>query len=326
MLTNRRCFILAASMAGLQPMRALAQPSFPSGLVKIVVPFPPGGGADVLARVLGQQLSDRWGERVIVENRPGAATMIAAGAVAKAPADGLTLLLAAEPTLTINPALYPKMPYDAARDLAPISQLVQMNQILLVRKGHGMTDLKTLIERAKQKPGSLSYASYGSGSEPHLAMEMLKHKAGVSVLHVPYKGVPLALNALLAGEVDMTLSGAASALPHIKSGKLEPIAIGGSKRLPLVSDVPTFTELGFPAVPARAWFGLVAPAGTSPAIVQKIAQDVRQVASSPKFISEQINERGYEPIFSSPDEFASLLERQRKEAVELVKVSGAKPE
>lgn len=326
MFKSRRCFLLAASMAGLQPMRALAQAAFPSGLVKIVVPLPAGGGADILVRILGQQLGERWGKPVIVENRPGAATMIAAGVVAKAPADGLTLLLAVEPTLTINPALYPKLPYDAERDFAPISQLVQMNQILLVRKGQGVTDLKSLIQLAKQRPDKLSYASYGSGSEPHLAMEMLKNKAGISVMHVPYKGVPAALNALLAGEVDMTLSGAPSALPHIQSGKLLPIAIGGGKRLPLLRDVPTFTELGFPSVPARAWFSLVAPASTSPAIVQKIAQDIRQIAASPGFIAKEVEARGYEPIFSTPEEFDRVLKRQRTEAIELVKVSGAVPE
>ena len=323
---TRRKLILASAISGILPSAVIGQGVFPSGPVKIVVPFPPGGGADVLARVLGKQLSDRWGKPVIIENRPGAATSMAAGYVAKAAADGATLLLTSDTTLAVNPALYSKLPYNADVDFAPISQLVQLNQMLLVRNESGITDLNSFIQKAKASPGKLTYASYGSGSEPHLAMEMLKNKAGIFILHVPYRGVPLALNALLGGEVDFTFSGVASALPHIQSGKLRAIAIGGSKRTPLVGDIPTFAELGYPMVPARAWFGLVAPANTPASIVQKIAQDVRSIADSPEFLAKDVQARGFVPIFNTPAEFSRELVRNRAEAIQLVKISGAMPE
>lgn len=321
MLFRVAAFTLA-SMILFAPV-SYAQP-YPVRPVKIVVPYPAGGGIDVLARSLAQQLSTKWGKPVVIENKSGSATIAGADTVAKSPPDGYTLLLTTQTTVTTNPLLYAKLPYNAVTDFAPVTQLVQLNQILLTRADVPMSNLGDMIREVKSKPGRYNYASYGSGSEPHLAMEMLKNKAGLFILHVPYRGVPLALSALIGGEVEFTLSGAASSMPHIQSGKLKPLAIGGKTRLALLPQVPTFAELGFGEVPAQAWFGMFAPAGTSPEIVRKIAQDIRAISANPEFQQRDVRERGYEPIFSSPAEFARAIELERAPIAKAIKISGAK--
>ena len=299
-----------------------AQP-YPSRPVKIVVPYPAGGGIDVLARSLAQQLSVKWGKAVIVENRSGSATIIGADAVAKSPPDGYTLLLTTQTTVSTNPLLYSKLPYNAQKDFQPITQLVHLNQILLTRADGPMSTFSDMIKQVKTKPGRYNYASYGSGSEPHLAMEMLKNKAGLFIVHVPYRGVPLSLAALLGGEVEFTFSGAASSMPHIQSGKLTPLAIGGKTRLGLLPQIPTFAELGFAEVPAQAWFGLFSPSGTPLDIVRKIAQDIRDISINPEFQQRDVQARGYEPIFSTPTDFVRAIELERASIARAVKVSGA---
>lgn len=310
----------------LAPLGLAHAQSYPERPVKFIVPYPAGGGIDVLARTLGQRLAERWGQPVVVENRPGSGTIAAADTVAKAAADGYTLLLTSDTTLTVNPALYAKLPYDAVKDFQPITQLVQLNQLLLARPDVGAKTLADAIRLAKAHPDKYNYASYGSGSQPHLAMEVLKNKAGISVLHVPYKGVPLALNAVLSGEVQFTFSGTASSLAHIQAGRLVPLAIGGKKRLALVPDVPTFAELGYPEVPAYAWFGLFAPAGTKSETVEKIARDIREIAAGAEFQQREVQARGYESVFNTPAEFARVLEAERVQAARAVKISGAKVE
>jgi tripartite-type tricarboxylate transporter receptor subunit TctC len=304
---------------------ALAQ-EWPSKPVRIVVAYPPGGGIDVMARQIAEKLTPAWKQSVIVENRPGANTIIAADAVAKSPADGYTLLMTTDATFSINPHLYAKQPYDTERDFVPVTMLVLLQQLLVAHPSLPASSLDELIRLAKQKPGALRYASYGSGSQPHLSGEMLKFKAGIDLLHVPYKGISLAVPAVMANEVELTFAGIATSMPQLKAGRVKAIAIGGAQRSPLLPQVPTFTELGFPEVETHAWFGFFLPAGSSKSISEKIYSDTRKVLEEPEFRQKNLVDRGYEVVGSSPGEFVSYIKRDKENRGRAVKISGAKAE
>ena len=317
---------MVVTVSAQTPGTAGAGAGYPAKPVRIVVPYPPGGGIDVLARLLGDRLSQRWGQPVLIDNRPGGGTILAADLVAKAAPDGATLLLTTDATMTINPHLYAKLPYDPVRDFVPVTQLVLLNQLLLVNPAVPASTLAELVSYAKAHPGKLGYASYGSGSQPHLAMEMLKNQAGIDILHVPYKGIPQAVPAALANEVQMTFSGAASSQAHIRAGKLKALAVGGKARLPLLPDVPTFTESGFPDVPANAWFGLFAPSGTPPAIVERLHGDVTAILKDPEFMQKEITGKGYELVAGTPQQFADFLAADSLRNARAVRISGARVE
>src|SRR5882672_12297732 len=239
-----------------------AAQAWPDKPVRIVVAYPPGGGIDVMARQVAEKLTPQWGQTVLVENRPGANTIIAADAVAKAPTDGHTVLMTTDATFSINPHLYAKLPYDAERDFVPVTMLVLLQQLLVAHPSLPANTLAELIRLAKEKPGGINYASYGSGSQPRLSGEMLKYKAGIDLVHVPYKRISLAVPAVMAGEVQLTFSGIASSIGPLKAGRIKAIAIGGKQRSPLLPEVPTFAELGYPEVETHAWFGLFLPANS----------------------------------------------------------------
>ena len=300
--------------------------AYPVKPIRIVVPYPAGGGIDVMSRAIGIQLSQRWGQPVIIDNKPGAGTIVAAEAVAKAAPDGYTLMITTDSTVTINQHLYAKLPYDPVKDFAPVTQLVFLNQLLLANAGILPNNLKELIGYAKANPGKLNYASYGSGSQPNLAMEMLKSQAGIDIVHVPYKGIPQAVPAAIAGEVQLTFSGAASSMAHLKSGRLKALAIGGKTRLGLVPDVPTFAEQGFPDIPSNAWFGLFAPAGTPRDVVMKLQSELAKILSEPDFNQREIVAKGYELVSSKPEDFAAFLALDSVRNLRAVKISGAKVE
>ena len=299
---------------------------YPSKPVRIIVPYPAGGGIDVMSRLIGQRLAQRLGQSVVVENKPGAGTLVAAETVARAAPDGHTLLVTTDATITINPHLYAKLPYDPVKDFAPITQLVLLNQMLLANPQVPASNLKELIAYAKANPGKLNYASYGVGSQPHLAMEILKNQAGIDIVHVPYKGIPQAVPAAIAGEVQLTFSGAASSQAHIKAGRLKALAIGGTKRLGIVPDVPTFAEAGFPDVPANAWFGLFAPAGTPREVIATLHAEVTRILRDPDFLQKEILAKGYELVAGTPEEFAAFLVADSKRNAVAVKISGARAE
>lgn len=307
---------------------ALAQSpaAYPSKAIRIVVPYSAGGGIDVLSRVIGERLSRRLGQPVLIDNKPGAGTILAAEFVARAPADGYTLMVTSDSTLTINQHLYTKLPYDPVKDFTPITQLVLLNQLLLANPAVPANNLKELAAYVKVNPGKLNYASYGSGSQPHLAMEMLKVQTGMDIVHVPYKGIPQAVPAALAGEVQLTFSGAASSQAFIKAGKLKALAVGGKSRMALLPDVPTFAESGFPDVPANAWFGLFAPAGTPPDIIMRLHAEVTRIMKEPEFIQKEIIEKSYELVASTPQAFAEFLVTDSLRNARAVKISGAKVE
>jgi tripartite-type tricarboxylate transporter receptor subunit TctC len=300
--------------------------AFPTKPVRIVVAYPAGGGIDVMARQIAGKLSGPWGQPVVVENKPGANTILAADAVAKAVPDGHTILFTTDATFSINPHLYAKLPYDAQRDFIPVTMLVLLQQMLVAHPSLPANSLSELIALAKQKPGSINYASYGSGSQPHLAGEMLKHKAGIDIVHVPYKGISLAVPAVIAGEVQLTFSGIATGMGPVKAGRIKALAIGGKSRSPLLPQVPTFAELGFPEVETHAWFGLFLPAGSPNEATTRIFQDTKKILEDPEFRQKQLIERGYEVMGSSPDEFAAYMKKDSESRQLAVKISGAKAE
>lgn len=320
-----RSRIVATVLALLLAFAAPAQ-TYPSKPIRIVVPYPAGGGIDLLGRAIGNALSQRWGQPVVIENKPGSGTIVAAEQVARAAPDGHTLLLTTDATMTINPHLYAKLPYDPVKDFAPVMQLVFLNQLLLANPAVPANSLAELIAYARTNPGKLNYASYGSGSQPHLAMEMLKSQAGIDIVHVPYKGISQAMPAAIAGEVQLTFSGAASSIAHIKGGRLKALAIGGRSRLSLLPEVPTFAESGFPDIPSNAWFGLFAPAGTPRAVVAKLHGDVTRILKKPEFNQREVVNKGYELVASSPAEFAAFLAADLARNARAVKISGAKVE
>jgi len=299
---------------------------WPAKPVRIVVAYPPGGGIDILARQLADKLATPWGQPVIVENKPGANTIVAADAVAKSSPDGHTVLMTSDATFSINPHLYARLPYDAQRDFVPVTLLVLLQQLLVAHPALPANDLEELISAAKAKPASINYASYGSGSQPHLSGEMLKYKAGIDLVHVPYKGISLAVPAVMAGEVQLTFSGIASSIAHLQSGRLKPIAIGGAKRSPLLPEVPTFSELGYPEVETHAWFGLFLPAGAPREAVTRLYQDTRRILDEPEFRQKQLIDKGYEVVGSSPAEFSTYLKKDLEARGIAVKISGAKAE
>jgi tripartite-type tricarboxylate transporter receptor subunit TctC len=306
-------------------LAADAQP-WPAKPVRLVVAYPPGGGIDILARQLADKLATPWGQPVIVENKPGANTIVAADAVAKSSPDGHTVLMTSDATFSINPHLYARLPYDAQRDFVPVTLLVLLQQLLVAHPALQANTLEELVKMAKARPGSINYASYGSGSQPHLSGEMLKYKAGIDLVHVPYKGISLAVPAVMAGEVQLTFSGIATSMAPLKSGRVKPIAIGGPRRSPLLPEVPTFSELGYPEVETHVWFGLFLPAGAPREAVTRLYQDTRKILGEPEFRQKQLIDKGYEVVGSSPEEFTAYLIRDSASRARAVKISGAREE
>jgi tripartite-type tricarboxylate transporter receptor subunit TctC len=300
--------------------------AWPTKPVRLVVAYPPGGGIDVMARQIAEKLTPAWGQPVVVENKPGANTILATDSVAKSPADGHTILMTTDATFSINPHLYAKLPFDTQRDFIPVTMLVLLQQLLVAHPAVPANTLQELISLAKQKPGSINYASYGSGSQPHLSGEMLKNKAGIDLVHVPYKGISLAVPAVMAGEVQLTFAGIATSMPQLKAGRIKAIAIGGTQRSPLLPQVPTFSELGYPEVETHAWFGFFLPVGSPPEAVARIHRDTKKIIDEPDFRQKQLIEKGYEVVGSSPEEFVAYIRKDSESRGRAVKISGAKAE
>jgi tripartite-type tricarboxylate transporter receptor subunit TctC len=288
---------------------ALGQAPFPARTVRIVVAYPPGGGIDVMARQLAERLAAQWGQPVVVENRPGGSTIPATELVAKSPADGHTILLTTDSTFSINPHLFAKLPY-SDRDFVAVTQLILLQQLLLAHPSLAANNVTELVALARARPGTLNYGS----------------KAGIDIVHIPYKGLSLSIPAAIAGEVELTFSGIASSRAHVQSGRLKALAIGGPQRSPLMPGVPTFAEQGFPEVETHAWFGLFVPAGTPRAAVDRIHRDVAAILNEPGFRDKEVVQKGYDLVASTPDEFAAFIVRDREARGRAVKLSGAKAE
>lgn len=289
-----------------------AETDFPTKPIRFIVPFPAGGVTDIVARALGQSLSQDWGQPFIIENRPGANTFIGAEQVARAAPDGYTILLAADITMSINPLIFKKLPYDPINDFAPISAAVETSQILVVTPSVPVNTVGELVAYAKKHPGELNYASFGPGTQPHLAMEALKANAGIDVVHVPYKGVAPAVTDLLSGQVQLLFASVATPRPFIISGKLRALGVAGPKRLPILPDVPTFEESGFPKFESRGWFGVVAPANTPKDVVAKLSQGIARAVNNDEFRQKYLIPSGLEAVGNTPEEFAAYLQRDRE--------------
>jgi tripartite-type tricarboxylate transporter receptor subunit TctC len=323
MTLSRRA--LAAAAALLLPAVARAQ-AFPSRPVRIVVPFPPGGGLDALGRALAEQLSAAWGQPVVIENRPGGATVPGTDAVAKAAPDGHTLLLTADNSITGNPNLIRNLPHDPVRDLAPVTWLLDVHQMVLVHPSVPARDMTGLVEAARAAPGRLNYGSYGTASQPHLLFGGLAAKAGVQMTHVPYRGLTPAVVATLANEVQMTLAGVASSRQHLEAGTLRALAVGRPTRLPQLPDVPTLAEAGHDDIDPRTWFGVLAPAGTPPGVVRAIRDAIAAAMAAPAVRDRHLTPNGYTVHVSSPEDFAAMIARDMAVKRELIRRAGISPD
>lgn len=318
---NVLCIFVALAGA---TMLAQAQTTYPTRAVRLIVPSSPGGGTDISARILAPQLTQFLGQQVVVENRPGAGTMIGGEAVARAAPDGYTLLMGIS-TLAINPAMYKKVPYDALKDLAPISQAVALSNVLVIHPSLPSRNLKEFIAFAKARPGQINFASAGVGTSPHLSMELFLVLANLKMLHVPYKGSGPGVTDLLAGHVPVMMPNMLSAQPHIKSGRLRALGVTGTKRAPGADDIPTIAEAGVPGYEAVQWYGVLAPAGTPRDIIGKLHTGVVRALQNPDVRKRLMND-GAEPVGSSPAEFADYLRAETEKWAKVIKAAGIKPE
>lgn len=308
--------------AGIAHAAGPAPADWPSKPIHIVVVYPPGGGIDLIARNLGRKLSDLWKVPVVVDNRPGAGTTLGAGVVAKSPPDGYTLLMT-DVSFAIAPGLYKRLPYDTLRDFAPVTLLNMVDDILVVNAEVPANNVRELVALAKAKPGGLMYASAGNGTLNHLGPEMLNQAAGIDMAHVPYKGALAALNDVMAGQEQVYIGALASVLPQIKSGRLKAIAVTGARRSAVLPDVPTVAESGVPGYDVAAWYGLLAPAGTPDAVVEKVQREVSRLAREPEFRQGMLAD-GNEVVAGTPREFAAFLEREVAKWRTAVTAAGAK--
>jgi len=281
------------------------QAEYPVRPVRIVVPSPPGGGTDIVARVLAQHFSKAMGQPFFVENKPGAGNMIGIEFVARAPADGYTVLFVAS-TLALNSVLYKKVPYDPVRDFTPITLAATAPNVLIVNTALPVQSLAELIALAKKKPGALSYGTPGIGTSPHLSMELLKSMAGIDIQHVPYRGTAAAVTDVIGGQIAATFANALTAKPQVDSGRVRALAVSGPRRIEALPAVPTVAEAGVPGYEAMQWYGMVAPAGTPAPVVARLnAEAVRALQSDE--MKEKLALDGAQPVGSSPAEFAALI-------------------
>jgi len=319
-----RVFLAALVLAG-SALPALAQP-FPARTVKFIVPFPPGGGVDIVIRAVAAELTERWKQPVIVENKPGIGSIVGAEAVAKSPADGYTLLATVNQTLTANRFLFKSLPYDPDKSFAPVTIMVRSDQMILAKAALPVKDLRELVALARREPGKLNYGSYGNGSQPQLAFELLNNREKLEIVHIPYKGIAPLLTALSAGEVDLATGSANVAMGLIKGGKVKPLAAAGKDRLAQFPDLPTTAELGFPWLNVSIWYGVFAPAGTPAAIVAKISEDVRAVLRTPAFAERHATSKGLEVVASSPQDVAGVVRDEVAVLAEMVRAARIEPE
>ena len=297
--------------------------NYPTRPIRMIVPFAPGGGLDISTRLIGHKLTEKWGENIVVDSRPGAATIVGTEIASKAAPDGYTVLMITT-TFAINPGLHAKLPYDPGKDFTPVTQLNSQPNVVVVPPSFAGKSVKDLIALALAKPGELTFATPGAGSAPHLSAEMFQRAAGVSMIHVPYKGIPPAVTDLIGGRVTMLFTTTISAAPHIKSGKLRAVAITSAKRQSSMPEVPTVGET-LPGYRAEAFQGMVAPAGVPQAIVNKLAAEVARIVRLPD-VTQRFQLDGAEAVGSTPKEFAAFLQAEMQKWSKVIKDAGIKPE
>ena len=315
---------LAAFLAccGVLASAASAQ-QYPTRVVKLLVPQAPGGATDVFARKIGQLLSERWGEPVVIENRAGAAGVVGTEVVAKSPADGYTLLVTYAGSQAVNPSLYPDLPFDSIKDFQPVATLARTPFFLIANPNLAAKDLRGFIELARQRPDVYTFASSGIGSVNHLLGEMLKTETGIKILHVPYGGVAPAIAGVIAGHVDTAFSSAPSVLGIIRGGQVRALAVSSAERAAVAPDVATIAESGLPGFDVNPWWGILAPAGTDMAVVHKINGDVGEILRS-KEMTEFLAGQGAEPFVTSPEQFLTILTTDVAKWAKVVKAANVK--
>lgn len=321
-----RAFLLSLlSLAALGPLTAQAQSSFPNRPVKLVIPFPAGGSTDIIGRALAQQLSDLWGKQMVVDNRPGAGGSIGADFVAKAPADGYTLLLGHTGTMSVNPLIYPNLPYDPVKSFAPVSLVTLLPLVFAANASIEPKTVSEVIRYTQANPGKLNYGSAGNGSANHLAMEYFKMLTKTNIVHVPYKGTAPAVTDLLSNQVSLVMVGAATVLPHIQAGRVKVLAVASPKRLEVLPDAPTMSEAGLNNFDPSPWFGILAPAGTPPELVAKINADIVKVMGTEQSRKALASE-GAVITTNTPQQFADLIKADLARWSKVVKDTGMKIE
>jgi len=299
---------------------AAAQP-YPSRVVKLIVPQTPGGATDVFARKIGQLLSEKWGQPVVIENRAGAGGVVGTDVVAKSAPDGYTLLVTYAGSQAINPSLYPKIPFDSVKDFQTIATLASTPFVLIVHPKLPAKDLAEYVALARARPDALTYASSGNGSVNHLLGEMLKTEAGIKMLHVPYRGVAPAITDVIGGQVDSAFSSVPSVLQMVQTDKVRALAISSAKRVAAAPEIPTIAESGFPGFDVNPWWGILAPAGIDVTIVRKINDDVANILRTKEMI-DFLAAQGAEPLITSPEEFLKILEADVVKWAKVVKSAG----
>jgi tripartite-type tricarboxylate transporter receptor subunit TctC len=296
--------------------------AYPSKPVTVIVPFAPGGGIDVLMRAMGVKLSQRWNQSVVVENKTGAGSLIGAAYVARAPADGYTLLATVNQTMVGNRFLYKSLPYDIDKSFEPITMMVKADQVIVANAQLPAKSLKDIVALAKAKPGTINYGSYGNGSQPHLLFSVIDENEKIKLTHIPYNGITPNLTAVAAGDVQLGSASAGVVLPFIQTGKVKPIAVAGDARVSQFPDVPTTTEQGFPYAKISIWYGLFAPAGTPAAVVDEIRKAVQAVLADPGFVEEQVAARGLSVVAGDGSQLRDTIQEETRTTGAMIKAAG----
>ena len=309
------CLLLTVAVAQAQ--------NYPARPVRVITPFTAGSAIDTLARVLGQKMSDAWGQQVVIDNRIGANGIIGTEAAARAPADGYTLYLGNIATLAINPHLYTRLPYDAVKDFAPITLAATIQVVLVVHPSLPVRSVKELIALAKAHPGAINYASGGNGSAQHLPMEMLGVATGIKLVHVPYKGLGPAYNDVLGGQVPMMWTGVSNVVQYLESGRLRVLAIGSTRRSPALPNVPTMIEAGVPGFDFEAWTGYLAPTGTPKDLIARLHTDITRILGATE-VRDKLTALGFNVVGNTPEQFAALIRNDIERFGKLVKAAGIK--
>jgi tripartite-type tricarboxylate transporter receptor subunit TctC len=318
----QRRHLMHAALAAALPLPALAQAGKP---VRLIVPFTPGGSTDILARAIAPRLASALGVNVVVDNKPGAGGSLGAGDAAKAEPDGHTLLMGHIGTLAVNPAIYPKLAYDPLKSFAPVAWVARVPNVLVVPALSPSRSFKELVERARANPGRLTYSSGGNGSAAHITFEYLKLRAGLFMLHIPYRGTAPSVTDLIAGQVDATFTGAPAVLPHVRGGRLRALAVSSPQRLATLPDVPTVAESGYPGFEADQWYGVMAPAGTPAAVVARLNAEINKALALPE-VAQQLAVEGAVPTPATPQAFGDLIRREIPRWAEVVKAGNVKPD
>lgn len=320
-----RSILVIVALVSMWPVSSGMAQSFPTKPIRFIVPFPAGGGADLWARVIGQKLTEAWGQNVIVDNRSGASGIIGTELASKAVPDGYTLLMGTTGTHATNPVVFSKLPYHPIKDFAPVSNFVDTPFMLIAHPSVPAKSLRDLIGLAKARPGQLNYASFGNGSSAHLAGELFRSAAKLDIVHVPYKGGAPAMIDLLGGQVSMMFNSLPAVIPHVKSGRLRGIAVASATRAKGMSDIPTFAEAGLPGFEAGSWYGVFAPAGTPSAVIAKLHSEIVNMLKYPD-VQQRLVSEGADPIGNAPEQFAAQVERDITKWGRVARESGIRAE